>query len=175
MNVGYGELTIHIGPATDLATEAIVSPVNAEMVPSAGVGQLIVAAAGLDVRRELSALTPTVVGRVVKTSAGALPSKLILHAVTMSLAESVTQDNFETALRTVMSTCRSNSIQSVGIPVCEMAPKTTPAQVVMNYALGLAFKSLKGARVPKRIVFAVPSQQLCDQFTKAAKSMLLLA
>jgi O-acetyl-ADP-ribose deacetylase (regulator of RNase III) len=170
MNIGYGELTIYFGPVTDLATEAIVSPANAELVPAAELGQAIVTLAGPDVRRELSALTPAVPGRVVKTSAGALPCKLILHAVTQTLSQSVTQEDYESSLKRVMQYCRANAVQSVGIPICAMAPRNTPQHVVVNFALELAFKNLKGSRVPKRIVYAVASQSTCDLFTKAART-----
>jgi O-acetyl-ADP-ribose deacetylase (regulator of RNase III) len=70
--------------------DAVVSSDDAQLSMGGGVSGAILSAAGGTVTEESKRLSPLKVGDVAVTSAGQLPTKYILHAVTVDWAEGST-------------------------------------------------------------------------------------
>src|SRR5919197_6035789 len=70
---------------TALEVDAIANAANTELRHGGGVAGAIARAAGADLQRESRAKAPIGLGEAVETTAGALPSRWVIHAATMEL------------------------------------------------------------------------------------------
>lgn len=67
--------------------DAIVNAANTELWLGSGVAGAISARGGPDIEREAVAQGPIALGKAVRTSAGNLPNKLVIHAAAMGYRE----------------------------------------------------------------------------------------
>ena len=77
------EIEIQKGDITKVKADAIVNPANTFGWMGAGAAGAIKKAGGEEIEKEVVAKAPLELGRAVKTSAGKLPHKAIIHAPTL--------------------------------------------------------------------------------------------
>jgi O-acetyl-ADP-ribose deacetylase (regulator of RNase III) len=70
---------------TALAVDAIANAANTRLLHGGGVAAAIAAAGGPELERESRERAPIGLGDAVETTAGALPSRWVIHAATMEL------------------------------------------------------------------------------------------
>ena len=77
---------------TTLEVDAIANAANTDLAHGGGVAGAISRAGGPEVQRESDAKAPIGLGDAVETTAGAMPSRWVLHAATMRLGGPTSAD-----------------------------------------------------------------------------------
>jgi len=86
--LGESTIRIHVGSITESRAHIVVSSDDNLLTMGGGVSQAIHIAAGPEISRDASKLTPRVVGDVVVTTAGHMPNRYVAHAITMKASGS---------------------------------------------------------------------------------------
>ncbi|XP_006818625.1 uncharacterized protein LOC102809489 [Saccoglossus kowalevskii] len=117
------QIRIYDGNILDETVDAIVCPVNEQMKPSCDIAVAIVKEAGPDVRKEIDAYSKRHgqlrTSHVTATSAGKLPTTLILHAVCPRWSEANPEwsSNFlSDTYRNILETTHKYAAISIAIP-----------------------------------------------------------
>ncbi len=111
------EFSIKLGDITKEDTEAIVNPANSYGSMGGGAAWAIKKAGGDEIEHEAIERGPTPVGAAVATTAGRLPSRLVIHAPTMeSPAQQITPENAEKATYAALMCAKSLSVKSIAFP-----------------------------------------------------------
>jgi O-acetyl-ADP-ribose deacetylase (regulator of RNase III) len=79
------EIEVRQADITKLEVDAIANAANTELRHGGGVAGAIVRAGGRVIQEESARLAPVGLGEAVSTTAGAMPSKWVIHAATMEL------------------------------------------------------------------------------------------
>ena len=77
---------------TALGVDAIANAANTDLAHGGGVAGAISRAGGPEVQRESSRKAPIGLGEAVETTAGAMPSRWVIHAATMELGGPTSED-----------------------------------------------------------------------------------
>ncbi|MFH1338732.1 MAG: macro domain-containing protein, partial [Candidatus Omnitrophota bacterium] len=101
MKIKNCEIKVVQGDITELKAEAIVNAANNKLVMGGGVAGAIKKKGGKIIEDEAVAKGPIEVGGAVYTQAGNLPSKYVIHAVTMGM-------DFETDEAKIRKSCASS-------------------------------------------------------------------
>lgn len=96
--------------------EAIVRPVNEDLGATTPLLRRLELAAGTQLYNQIRLQEPLPVGAAVVTSAGDLPTELLVHAVIMSRTEPATSDTVRRALTSALQRAESWQIKQVAIP-----------------------------------------------------------
>jgi O-acetyl-ADP-ribose deacetylase (regulator of RNase III) len=81
VKINHTVLELVEGDITETDTEAIVNAANAALVLGGGVAGAIRTKGGPTIQAECNKISPTCVGAAVKTTAGNLKAKYVIHAV----------------------------------------------------------------------------------------------
>jgi O-acetyl-ADP-ribose deacetylase (regulator of RNase III) len=172
LKYGHGELDFFIGDVWEIATQALVTPVTADLHPVSGIGANVVRRAGSTVSRELAEMLPIGLGHAVITKGGDLAAKWLLHISICTLARAPQGIDVSDAIEEALSICQRQAITSVGIPVVAIEPGELPTKAVSNIIARSCLHSLKVSKYPERIVIVVPSNYVEDVFREAIDDVL---
>lgn len=78
------ELRLVEGDLTELKVDAIVNPANSYGLMGGGVAGAIRKKGGAAIEKEATRQAPIPIGKAVKTTAGSLPARYVIHAPTMT-------------------------------------------------------------------------------------------
>ncbi len=105
------------GDITQLDVEAIVNPANSRLKMGGGLAGIIKNKGGAEIEKKAQKQAPVDVGKAIKTTAGDLPSKYVIHAPTMkSPAQTVSAENAGKAMRGILECAEENGIEEVAVP-----------------------------------------------------------
>ncbi len=107
---------VTVGDITTFEVDAIVNPVNCELILGGGVSGAIIKAGGVQIQQECERFGNIGLGEVVVTSAGNLKAKYILHAATLSLGTWATSNSVKKALHNVLETSEKLKLKTIAIP-----------------------------------------------------------
>lgn len=105
------------GDITDLDVDAITNAANDHLWMGAGVAGAIRRRGGEAIEREAVAKGPIAVGSAVETGAGALPSRLVIHAAVMGPDLSTDLPTVRTTTRSVLLLACHLNMSSVALPL----------------------------------------------------------
>lgn len=140
------------GDITQLEVEAIVNPANSRLVMGGGLAGIIKEKGGAIIEEEGQEKAPVDVGKAVKTTAGDLPSKYVIHAPTMeSPAQNVPPKNAGLAMRGILECANENEIKEVAVPGLGTGVGGVSAEDAAREMVG-ALKEFSGEKVEKVIL-----------------------
>jgi O-acetyl-ADP-ribose deacetylase (regulator of RNase III) len=151
---------------TTLAVDAIANAANTDLLHGGGVAAAIARAAGPELERESRERAPIGLGDAVETTAGAMPSRWVIHAATMELGGPTSAEIIERATASTLERaeelgCRSVALVAFGTGVGGF-PLDEAARIMVG--AGRAHR----ARTLERIVFAVHGDRAERAFREAA-------
>ena len=151
---------------TALEVDAIANAANTDLLHGGGVAAAIARAAGPDLESESRERAPIGLGEAVETTAGAMPSRWVIHAATMELGGPTSAEIIERATRSTLACaeelgCRSVALVAVGTGVGGF-PLDGAARIMAGAARA------HEARTIERIVFAVHGDSAERAFREAA-------
>jgi O-acetyl-ADP-ribose deacetylase (regulator of RNase III) len=104
------------GDLTAMAIEAIVFYASPDLVLGSGFGSAISARGGGTIQEELKQFGTIATGQAVITSAGALNSKYIIHAVGPRFQEVDSEKKLETTMNNVLKLAQEKQIHKIAFP-----------------------------------------------------------
>ena len=110
------QLELVEGDITELETEAIVNPANAQLKLGTGVAGVIRKKGGPSIQKECDRIGGTPVGTAVITGAGLLPHRHVIHAVGPKMGEGDEDRKLAAAVRSSLALADRHSLQSIALP-----------------------------------------------------------
>jgi O-acetyl-ADP-ribose deacetylase len=152
---------------TTLAVDAIANAANTQLRHGGGVAAAIARAGGEAVERESRAAAPIGLGDAVATTAGAMPSRWVIHAATMELVGPTSADIIRRATAATLWKAEELGARSLAL----VAFGTGVGRFPVDEAAAIEVEEVKahamsGSRL-ERIVFAVHGEAAREAFSRA--------
>lgn len=173
MKINNTELKIIKGQIVDLEVDAIVNPANTKLLMGEGIAESIRKKGGKVIEDEAVSKGPLKLGEAIKTNAGSLKAKFVVHAVTMDKNYELDEAIIRSACRNSLKVTGQLGIESIAFPslgfrVGGLIPKAVAkimAQEVLRHA--------KYESSPlKEIIFVLNEDEIFDVFNKEATNYL---
>lgn len=173
MKINNTELKIIKGHVVDLEVDAIVNPANTKLLMGEGVAESIRKKGGKAIEDEAISKGPLKLGEVIKTGAGSLKAKHVIHAVTMDKNYDLEEAIIRNACRNSLKVAGQLGIESIAFPslgyrVGGLVPKAV--------AKIMAQEVLKHAKYEpsslKEIIFVLNEDEIFDVFNKQVTNYL---
>jgi len=143
------------GDITEADTEAIVNPANEALVLGGGVAGAIRTKGGPAIQRECDTISPTCVGAAVKTTAGNLKAKYIIHAVGPRMGEGDEDAKLKNATLNSLVLADRDGIESLTFPAISTGIFGFPMDRCAEIMLSTTLDYLKGPTDLKKVVFCL--------------------
>ncbi|MHC4771004.1 MAG: macro domain-containing protein [Planctomycetota bacterium] len=116
VKINHTVLELVEGDITETDTEAIVNAANAALVLGGGVAGAIRTKGGPTIQAECNKISPTCVGAAVKTTAGNLKAKYVIHAVGPCMGEGDEDAKLENATLNSLILADRDGIKTLTFP-----------------------------------------------------------
>jgi O-acetyl-ADP-ribose deacetylase (regulator of RNase III) len=111
-----GRILLEVGDITEAAVDAVVNAANTDLKLGSGVAGAIRAKGGPSIQAECDAIGPIELGSAAITGAGDLPARHVIHAASMHLGGSTTDDSLRASVRRSLEIAGENRLRSVALP-----------------------------------------------------------
>jgi O-acetyl-ADP-ribose deacetylase (regulator of RNase III) len=109
------ELEVLQADVTKLEVDAIANAANTHLMHGGGVAGAIARAGGPTIQEESRAKAPIGLGEAVETSAGAMPSRWVIHAATMEMDFQTDAQIIEKATRSTLAKAEELGARSLAL------------------------------------------------------------
>ena len=146
--------------------DAVVSSDDTHLSMGGGVSQAILKIAGASVAREATSLVPLNVGDVAVTSAGDLPARYILHAITFDADRNIrpTERTIRFLGQNLFRRCESLQVRRLAIPAIGVGRAGFPAEQSIQLLLSSLARHSENPTVLQSVVFCVPDPEVRSRF-----------
>lgn len=180
MKIKNTEIKVVKGDITGLKVDAIVNAANNKLVMGGGVAGAIRKKGGTSIEEEAIKKGPIEIGEAVSTSAGKLPAKYVIHAVTMGMPTCRQAGIWETDEVKIRSSCRSAlklaeklKISSIAFPALGCGIGGFPLLAASKIIAQEIYRHARfGKSGLKEIVLCLFDQEAFDIFHKSLFSYL---
>jgi O-acetyl-ADP-ribose deacetylase (regulator of RNase III) len=172
LRIGTIEIQVRAEPLQEIVAntdlDAIVSSDDSTLSMAGGVSAAIASLTGSVIRDEVASRLPLPVGAIAVTSAGMLPIKYVIHAVTVDWANRVlpTPRTIRQLIREILSRCEALNIARVAIP----ALATGAAQMSATVSAEILARAIKEHAVNptalKCVVLPIPNREVYHAFAR---------
>jgi O-acetyl-ADP-ribose deacetylase len=107
---------IIVGDLVEQTVDAIVNAANNDLVLGGGVAGAIRRRGGPSIQHECDAHGPIRVGEAAITGAGELPAHHVIHAASMALGGSTTDESLRSSMRHVFRLAHQHGVRTIAIP-----------------------------------------------------------
>lgn len=104
------------GDLTEEQVDAVVNAANTHLAHGGGLAGAIVGRGGAIIQQESNQLAPVAVGRAAVTSAGAMPSRWVIHAVGPRWGEGEEESKLRSAVRSSLDQAQRLGAGSLSLP-----------------------------------------------------------
>lgn len=145
---------------------ALVSSDNASLSMEGGVAKAIRVASGEAILDEAQKLVPLRLGDVAVTSAGQLPARYVLHAVTVDrfLAVRPSELTIRVAAENVFRRCELLAVRRLAMPALGTGAAQFAADHCAKVIVGALLKHTASPTVMEEVVFSLPHQDARSAF-----------
>jgi O-acetyl-ADP-ribose deacetylase (regulator of RNase III) len=151
---------------TTLEADAIANAANTDLLHGGGVAAAIARAAGPELERESRERAPIGLGEAVETTAGAMPSRWVIHAATMELGGPTSAEIIEQATLSTLAVAERLGCRSVGLVAFGTGVGRFPRDEAARIMVGAVRRH--EARSVERVIFAVHGDEAERAFRQAA-------
>jgi O-acetyl-ADP-ribose deacetylase (regulator of RNase III) len=134
-------ILIIAGDLVEQEVDAIVNAANNDLVLGGGVAGAIRSRGGPTIQRECDEHGPVKVGDAVLTGAGELGARHVIHAASMRLGGSTTEESLRSSMDNSFRLARENGVKTIAVPAVGTGIAGFPME---DCAIGMA-RSLRGA------------------------------
>ncbi len=168
MKLKKTEITVVKGDITAIDAEAIVNPANNLFVMGGGLAASIKKKGGKLIEEEALKQGPAQVGDAVLTSAGTLPAKYVIHAVTMKMDFKTDSEIIRMATLNTLLCAQKNNITSLALPALGCGVGRFSHQAAAKIMAQEVFRYIWETKDPslKKIIFALNSDDAFEVFSK---------
>jgi O-acetyl-ADP-ribose deacetylase (regulator of RNase III) len=152
---------------TALEVDAIANAANTELRHGGGVAGAIARAAGADLQRESRAKAPIGLGEAVETTAGALPSRWVIHAATMELGGPTSAGIIRDATAATLARADALGARSLALVAFGTGVGGFPLEDAARIEVDEVRRHLDAGSALERVVFAVRGDEARAAFEAA--------
>jgi O-acetyl-ADP-ribose deacetylase (regulator of RNase III) len=165
--VGSVIVKTYIGDITELAVDAIANAANSDLWMGTGVAGAIKSKGGEQIEEEALSMGPIRPGDAVMTTAGALPSKFVIHCAGMPPGGSATYWKVLSSVQAALNIAADHNLSSLAFPAIGAGvgglSEEDSARAIVE---GIAHYARKTSSV-KEITLVGLNKYVCDCFSSA--------
>jgi O-acetyl-ADP-ribose deacetylase (regulator of RNase III) len=169
VNIENCALELLEGDITEMRTEAIVNAANMRLILGSGVAGAIRKKGGPKIQEECNKIGGTFVGGAVKTTAGDLKAKYVIHAVGPRMGEGNEDEKLKNATVNSLKLADENNIKSISFPAISTGVFGFPIQRCAEIMLQTTIDYLKGQTGLEKVVFCLFGRENYEVFTNQLK------
>jgi len=143
------------GDITEMATDAIVNAANNDLKLGAGVAGAIRRKGGPRIQQECDAIGPIRLGEAAVTSAGNLKARYIIHAASMRLGGTTSEENLRLSTRNSLARAKEKGLRSVAFPAIGTGVAGFPLRRCAEVMLEEAVNHLAGETCVEEVCFVL--------------------
>ncbi|HPF61960.1 MAG: macro domain-containing protein [Gemmatimonadetes bacterium] len=166
-------MTIKKADITTLTVDAIVNAAAEDLRPTAGVSGAIHAAAGPELLEACERIGHCDRGKAVITSAYALPSRFVVHAVG-PVWQGGTEGEaalLESAYRDALRLAHNHRCESVALPAISSGISGYPLDAAAEIAVQTTGDALEAGAYLEEVIFACHSDSEVEAYTRAMQKL----
>ena len=152
---------------TTLEVDAIANAANTDLAHGGGVAGAIARAGGPEVQRESDTKAPIGLGEAVETSAGAMPSRWVIHAATMRLGGPTSADIIRRATAATLERADELGARSLALVAFGTGVGGFPLEEAARIEVEEVRAHLERGSRLERVVFAVHGEAARTAFQTA--------
>jgi O-acetyl-ADP-ribose deacetylase (regulator of RNase III) len=161
------ELDVLEGDITTLEVDAIANAANTDLAHGGGVAGAIRRAAGPDLERESRDAAPIGLGEAVATTAGAMPSRWVIHAATMELGGPTSAEVIRRATASTLRVAETLGVSSLALVAFGTGVGGFPVEEAARIEAEEVRRHLSEGSGLERVVFAVRGGDAAAAFRAA--------
>jgi len=155
---------------TTLDVDAIANAANTDLAHGGGVAGAIARAGGPEVQRESDARAPIALGDAVETTAGAMPSRWVIHAATMALGGPTSAEIIRRATASTLARAEALGARSLALVAFGTGVGGFPLEEAARIEVEEVRAHLERGSRLERIIFAVHGERARAAFDAALSS-----
>jgi len=160
------------GDITEAETEAIVNPANEALVLGGGVAGAIRIKGGPAIQAECDQISPTSVGCAVKTNAGRLKAKYVIHAVGPRMGEGDEDAKLRNATSNALILADRDGIKSLMFPAISTGIFGFPMDRCAEIMLRTTIDYLNGGSNLEKVAFCLDGKGAYKIFQRHLERLL---
>jgi O-acetyl-ADP-ribose deacetylase (regulator of RNase III) len=169
VNIENCVLELLEGDITEMQTEAIVNAANARLILGGGVAGAIRRKGGPKIQEECNKIGGTFVGGAVKTTAGNLKAKYVIHAVGPRMGEGNEDEKLRNATLNSLKLADESKIKSISFPAISTGIFGFPIDRCAKIMLQTTIDYLKGQTRLEKVIFCLFGRDSYEVFEKQLK------
>ncbi|WP_457567842.1 macro domain-containing protein [Desulfurobacterium sp.] len=130
------KITVVHGDITDERVDAVVNPANSSLAHGGGIAGAIVRKGGYIIQEESNKIGYLPVGKAAATTAGALPSRFVIHVVGPVWGEGDEERKLRSAVASALNLASDMGLASISIPAISTGifgyPKSRGVDVIVD-------------------------------------------
>ncbi|MHC4233368.1 MAG: macro domain-containing protein [Planctomycetota bacterium] len=155
IKINHTLLELLEGDITEADTEAIVNAANEALVLGGGVAGAIRTKGGPAIQAECNTISPTCVGAAVKTTAGNLKAKYVIHAVGPRMGEGKEDVKLKSATLNSLVLADRDGIKTLTFPAISTGIFGFPMDRCAEIMLQTTIDYLKGETNLEKVAFCL--------------------
>jgi O-acetyl-ADP-ribose deacetylase len=152
---------------TALAVDAIANAANTRLLHGGGVAAAIARAGGDELEQESRERAPIGLGDAVETTAGAMPSRWVIHAATMELGGPTSAEVIRRATASTLARADELGARSLALVAFGTGVGGFPLEEAARIEVGEVRRHLAAGSRLERVVFALRGERARAAFQAA--------
>jgi len=129
--IGQGTLQVAVGNLAECGAEGLVCYASSSLALHSVVASRLVEAGGSSIRSECAKHVPTDIGTAIVLSAGKLPARYILVAVTNHIKSAPTMASIRASVQAVLTRADQLGLHSIAIPTIRVSKQMSPDDTLL--------------------------------------------
>lgn len=159
------------GDLTDQAVDAIVNAANNDLTLGGGVAGAIRRRGGMSIQAECDALGTIPLGEAAITGAGQLKARYVIHAASMRLGGTTTEENLRLSTRNSLLRAKEKGLRSIAFPAVGTGIAGFPMQRCAEVMFEEAVEHLAGETSVEDVRFVLYDSDAYQTFREVRESL----
>jgi O-acetyl-ADP-ribose deacetylase (regulator of RNase III) len=165
------KIRLRLGDLTEAAVDAIVNAANNDLMLGGGVAGAIRTKGGPAIWAECDAIGRIPVGEAAITGAGWLPARHVIHAASMRLGESTSEENLRASTQNSLKRAAENSLKSIAFPAIGTGIAGFSTERCAQVMLEVVRDNLKGSSSLEVVEFVLFDQNSLQVFERTLDAL----
>ena len=165
------KISLRQGDLTEADVDAIVNAANNDLMLGGGVAGAIRVKGGPAIQQECDKIGTIPLGEAAITGAGLLRARHVIHAASMRLGESTSEENLRAATRNSLMRADENSLKTIAFPAIGTGIAGFPIERCAQAMLEEVRAHLSGPTTLERVEFVLFDRRSLEIFERTLAEM----
>ena len=165
------KISLRQGDLTEADVDAIVNAANNDLMLGGGVAGAIRVKGGPAIQQECDKIGTIPLGEAAITGAGLLRARHVIHAASMRLGESTSEENLRAATRNSLMRADENSLKTIAFPAIGTGIAGFPIERCARAMLEEVRAHLSGPTTLERVEFVLFDRRSLEVFERTLAEM----